>query len=98
MADIKESDSNTFKILKDYFRAQLIKYFDMIPHTKNLIIDQTLINVIQHLYTQPPESCRVTGFCGLIGSRVSLRVHILFTRSLVITNCRCKSCCVYCEA
>lgn len=63
---------NTFKILKDYFRMQMIKYFDMIPHSKNLIIDPTLINVVTHLFTQPPESCRVTGFCGLIGHKVSL--------------------------
>jgi hypothetical protein len=42
----KEEDTNTFKILKDYFRQQLIKYFDSIPHVKTLMIDPTLINVV----------------------------------------------------
>jgi hypothetical protein len=34
-----EAEQNTFKILKDYFRNQLIKYFEGIQHTKNLIVD-----------------------------------------------------------
>lgn len=51
MTDKEGSDSNTFRILKDYFRAQLIKYFDMIPKTKNLIIEPSMVGVIQHLFT-----------------------------------------------
>jgi hypothetical protein len=41
-----DKDENTFKMLRDYFRSQLIKYFDAIPQVKNLIIEQSLLGVI----------------------------------------------------
>jgi hypothetical protein len=44
-----KEEENTFKMLKDYFRSQLIKYFDAIPTTKNLIIESSLIGPMQHL-------------------------------------------------
>jgi hypothetical protein len=70
MAD--KDNENTFKILKDYFRQQLVKYLDSISHTKNLIIEPNLIGVVKHLLSSVPESCRVNGFGSLVGYQVCI--------------------------
>ena len=69
-------DSNTFKILKDYFRNQLIKHFESIQHTKCLIVESSLLGVVQHLFTQPPETCRVQNYGALFDHKVSQNLQI----------------------
>lgn len=68
---MSEGEQNPFKILRDYFRNQLIKYFDTITHTKNLIVDESLLGVVEHLINPPPDSCKVFGYSSLVGHRVS---------------------------
>lgn len=67
---MSESDQNPFKILRDYFRNQLTKYLDGIQYTKNLIVDDSLIGIVEHLLTPLPESCRVIGYANLITNKV----------------------------
>lgn len=71
-----KEEENTFKMLKDYFRSQLIKYFDAIPTTKNLIIESSLIGSMQHLLIAQPESCKILGFGTLLSHRVSLDSYL----------------------
>lgn len=67
---MSSGSEDTFKILKDYFRNQFVKHFEAIPHTKCLIVEKSLLGVVKHLLTQPPESCRVFSYGALFDHRV----------------------------
>jgi hypothetical protein len=55
--DNKESDTyNPFKILKDHFRSQLVKYLEGIGTTMNLVMEESLIPIVTNLLTPVPNS------------------------------------------
>lgn len=68
------ASEDTFKILKDYFRNQLVKHFESLPHSKCLVVEKSLLGVVQHLFTQPPETCRVFSYGALFDHKVFLLV------------------------
>ena len=84
----KDDLQNSFKILRDHFRNQLIKYFEGIQTTKNLVVEQSLIGVIQHLLAPLPDSTRVLGYGSLIGYKVSQNFDLTVFQKMTMGDCK----------
>jgi len=70
--DKKEEEQSNFKILNNYYKSQMVSFFEKIPTIKSLIIEDTLLPVINHMLVPIPDSARVAGCAELIADKVSI--------------------------
>ena len=72
------SEVSNFGILHNYFRDRFFKYFELIPHSKWLIVEESLFSVIYFLLSPIPDAMSVSGSSILVSDKVSRFSQLIY--------------------